>query len=159
MVKSKIHIDELLKKGHTVQFKPNGSSMCPTFASCRDDAIVAPYICGNKLRRGDVVLYRRDNELCYGNRELFTPDILVLHRIWKCKNRRYYMVGDNQTFVEGPIREEQIIGIMTGMIRKGRMFTTKNLWYRLWSCCWLRLRPFRRVLLTTMMYIWKKAKR
>uniref|UniRef100_UPI0040560DFE S24/S26 family peptidase n=1 Tax=Acetatifactor sp. TaxID=1872090 RepID=UPI0040560DFE len=132
-MKEKISIEELLAQGKTVQFTPIGSSMCPLFAPQRDQAIVAP-VEDRRLKRGDVVLYRRKQS------------VLVLHRIWKVKSDGFYMVGDNQREIEGPIEREQIKGIMVAMIRKGKQFSVQNPGYRLGTMVWLQLRPFRHVI-------------
>ena len=132
-MEEKVDIERMLMLGRTVQFTPIGSSMCPLFAPQRDQAIVAP-VGDRRLKRGDVVLYRREQ------------GILVLHRIWKVNRDGYYMVGDNQREVEGPLEREQVKGIMIAMVRKGKQFTTRNEWYRIFSSLWLWLRPVRNLL-------------
>ena len=126
----KADVEMLLASGNTVQIKPQGDSMYPLFVSGRDSAILAP-VSGGDCKRGDVVLYRREGS------------ILVLHRIWKKKEDGFYMVGDGQTPVEGPIREDQIRAIMTGMVRKEKQLSVRNPLYRMYAVFWLRLRPFR----------------
>ena len=54
------------------------------------------------------------------------------------------MVGDNQVQVEGPLRKEQVIGIMSGFVRKGKLLSSDDLWYRILSRVWLIMRPVRR---------------
>lgn len=124
-------IETLLKSGQTIQLFPQGYSMYPLLVPGRDEVILSP-LPKRPLRRGDVALYRRDEGL------------LVLHRICRCKNDGYYMVGDNQVQIEGPLREDQMIGIMTGFVRKGKLFSTDDLWYRIFSRIWLVMRPVRR---------------
>ena len=126
-------IEKLLVQGNTVQFKPQGYSMYPLFVPGRDEAVVAPAD-PKQLKRGDVVLYRRDGS------------ILVLHRIWKRKEDGFYLVGDNQKEIEGPLRPDQMKGILVQVIRKGRQFSTGNVFYRLSAALWLWLRPLRPVL-------------
>ena len=123
-------IEELLAQGRTVQFMPQGYSMYPLFVPGRDEAVVAPVDPG-RLKRGDVVLYRRDG------------GILVLHRIWKRKGDEFYLVGDNQEEIEGPLRLDQIKGVLIRIIRKGRQFSVTNVIYRLAAAIWLWLRPMR----------------
>lgn len=130
---AKQDIENLLAQGNTVQFKPQGYSMYPLFVPGRDEAVVAP-VDPQRLRRGDVVLYRRDES------------ILVLHRIWKRKEDGFYLVGDNQKEIEGPLRPDQIKGILVQVIRKGRQFSAGNVFYRLPAALWLWLRPMRPVL-------------
>ena len=124
-------IETLLKSGQTIQLFPQGYSMYPLLVPGRDEVILSP-LPDRPLRRGDVALYRRDT------------GILVLHRICRCKEDGYYMVGDNQVQVEGPLRKEQVIGIMSGFVRKGKLFSSDDLWYRILSRIWLVMRPVRR---------------
>lgn len=126
-------IEALLLQGSAVQFKPQGYSMYPLFVPGRDQAVVAPVDPG-RLKRGDVVLYRRDES------------ILVLHRIWKHTGDQFYLVGDNQKEIEGPLRPDQMRGILVEIIRNGKRFSVKNPIYRILSALWLRLRPLRPLL-------------
>ena len=96
----------------------------------RDEAIIRQAALAD-LKRGDVVLYRRKS------------GILVLHRIWKHKSDGFYMVGDNQTEIEGPLEDSQIKGLLVAFIRKGKYVETTQLFYRVISRFWLFLRPFR----------------
>lgn len=107
MTGARIDIEQLLREGNAIQIKPQGYSMYPMFVPGRDEAVIAP-VDVEKLRRGDVVLYRRENRL------------LVLHRLWKVRPEGLYMVGDNQTEVEGPLGREQVLGILEAFVRKGR---------------------------------------
>jgi len=90
---------------------------------------------GSALRRGDVVLYRRENGM------------LVLHRIYKIGQDGLYLLGDHQTAIEGPVRREQVKGKMTGMVRDGRYMDVGNPGYRMLSVVWLWLRPARRAIM------------
>lgn len=126
------NIESLLSNGKSVQLSPDGYSMYPLFVPGRDQAIISP-IGGRKLKKGDVVLYRRK------------ASILVLHRIYKIKNNGYFMVGDNQIEVEGPLEREQIKGILTAFIRKGKQVSVSHPIYIVFSRIWLFMRPVRRV--------------
>ncbi|MDE6699767.1 MAG: S24/S26 family peptidase [Acetatifactor sp.] len=130
MQEGRVSPEELLLEGRTIQFQPIGYSMYPLFVPGRDQAVVAP-IRDTVPGRGDVVLYRRDG------------GILVLHRIWKRGRDGFYLVGDNEHQIEGPLRRDQIKGILVGIVRKGRYFSVNNLLYRAASGLWLWLRPLR----------------
>lgn len=130
MQNEKSDIEKLLAEGHTVQIKPQGYSMYPMFIPGRDEAVISPVSPG-EARRGDVVLYRRES------------GILVLHRVWKRKPDGLYMVGDNQTEIEGPLKETQIKGILRAFVRKGRYTEATHPVYRAASRIWLFLRPMR----------------
>ncbi len=129
----RIDIEEVLREGKSIQIRPQGYSMCPLLVPGRDEVILHAADPA-ELRRGDVVLYRREGS------------ILVLHRIWRKRSDGFYMVGDNQTDVEGPIAAEQVRAIMTGLIRKGKYLSAGNPCYRFLAAVWLSLRPFRRAI-------------
>lgn len=130
MQNKKADIEKLLKEGNTIQLKPRGYSMYPLFIPGRDEAVIAPADPA-KLKRGDVVLYRRET------------GILVLHRICRRKKEGFYMVGDNQTEIEGPLKETQIKGILVAFVRNGRYTEVTHPFYRITSRIWLFLRPWR----------------
>ena len=125
-----IDIEQLLASDATIKIKPQGYSMYPLFVPGRDEACIdrADF---SSLKRGDVILYRRDK------------NILVLHRIWKITGNSFYMVGDNQTEIEGPLRADQVRGKLTGFVRNGKFVDVKNPIYRFLSGLWLFLRPLR----------------
>lgn len=137
-IQSKQDIEKLLDQGRAVQIKPRGYSMYPLFVPERDEAVVAPVSDTRQLKRGDVVLYRRD------------AGILVLHRIWKRKGDEFYLVGDNQREIEGPLRPDQMKGILVQVIRNGKRFSVGNVIYRFAAELWLRLRPLRPFLSRTV---------
>ena len=94
-------IEKLLEQGKRLRIKPRGYSMYPLIVPGRDEVFVerdSP----ESLRRGDVVLYRRRDE-----------NILVLHRIWKRKGDAFFLVGDNQKEIEGPLEASRIKGKIT----------------------------------------------
>ncbi|MCD8014029.1 MAG: S24/S26 family peptidase [Lachnospiraceae bacterium] len=137
MEKQKADIEQLLAEGQVIQLKPRGTSMYPMFVEGRDEAVIAPLkkiiqADGSlRLRRGDVVLYRRED------------GILVLHRICRCAREGYYLVGDHQSVEEGPIRDDQIRGILTGFIRRGNYCSVRHPVYLLAVRIWLILLPVR----------------
>lgn len=128
-----IDIENVLEQGQEIQLKPQGYSMYPMIIPGRDEAIIRKADHAG-LKRGDVVLYRREG------------GILVLHRICKRKKDEFYMVGDNQREVEGPLKKEQIKGILTGFVRNGKYVSVKQPVYVLLSRLWLFLRPVRPLL-------------
>lgn len=130
MGQKNVDILQLLEQGQSIQIKPQGYSMYPMFIPERDEAVLQRAEAA-KLKRGDVVLYRRDG------------GILVMHRIYKVKKNTFYMVGDNQREVEGPLREDQIKGVLTGFFRNGKYTSVRNPIYILASRLWLFLRPVR----------------
>ena len=125
-----LDIEQLLKQGNVIRIKPQGTSMYPLFVPGRDEACIERTDFSS-IKRGDVILYRRDKS------------ILVLHRIWKITGNSFYMVGDNQTEIEGPLRADQVRGKLIGVIRNGHFIDVHNPLYRILSGLWLWLRPLR----------------
>lgn len=81
-------------KENDIKIKPKGYSMYPLFVPGRDYAVIT-HIEPDKLKKGDVVLYRRHDN----------TGILVLHRICRIDKNGFYMVGDNQSEIEGPLEK------------------------------------------------------
>lgn len=125
------NIEELLESGKAVQISPRGYSMYPVIVPGRD-AVIVQKEDPAKLKRGDVALYRRDG------------GILVIHRICRKDEKGFYMVGDNQTEIEGPLRPDQIRGRMVALVRNGKEIDVGSLPYRLPCSIWLLMRPVRR---------------
>ncbi len=140
------NIEKILDSGKAIQIKPQGYSMYPVIVPGRDEAIVQKEDPA-KLKRGDVALYRRDGS------------ILVIHRICRKNKKGYYMVGDNQTEIEGPLRPDQIKGKMVALIRNGKEIDVRSLRYRIPCSIWLFMRPVRRpvsLAAAAMKKLWKK---
>ena len=126
----KIDLEQLLRDGNIIRIKPQGYSMYPLFIPGRDEALIQQTSATN-CRRNDVVLYRRDQ------------GILVLHRICRITEDGFFMVGDNQWEIEGPLRSDQIIGKLVAFVRNGREISVQNPVYRFLSSLWLLMLPVR----------------
>lgn len=135
-------IEGLLGMGKAVRIKPQGYSMYPLIVPGRDSVIIESTE-ADGLKRGDVALYRRSS------------GILVIHRIFRHDADVFYFVGDNQTAVEGPIKAEQIIGVMTVLERNGRSISTDSIIYRAVCMIWLWMRPIRRPVSVTAAFLKK----
>lgn len=138
-------IQEYLKERKQYKISPSGSSMCPFIVGGRDEVVLSSL--PTRLKKGDVVWYRREN------------GIHVLHRIYRIQNQEYYMVGDNQTEVEGPLCQNQILGFVTQIYRKNKVINCDSYWYRLVTLLWLWLRPFRPIVLYVIQRIIKVKKK
>lgn len=123
---------ELAEEGRVVSMLIAGSSMSPFLCHNRD------YIYFTKpdreLRRGDMVFYQRDTGQ------------YVMHRIYKRKKDGYYMVGDAQTQIEGPLRGDQIFARIIKVKRKGRIIEPGNFWWEFFEHVWIRIIPMRKVI-------------
>ena len=135
--------EEILARGESVQFPTTGYSMYPLLNPDKRDQVIVIPLEGRKLKRGDVVLYRRDGEKGVTDAEGFAQGILVLHRIHHVKGDSVYLVGDNQNQVEGPLRMEQLRGIMTARVRSGKTLSVRNPLYVVSTRLWLLVCPIR----------------
>ena len=123
-------IQERLAAGESVQFTPRGISMRPMIEGGRDQVVLSPL--PEKLKKYDLPLYRRKNGQ------------FVLHRIVKvCKDGTYTCCGDHQCQLEKGLRHEQMIGLATSYVRKGKKLTNKNLLYRFYRMTWTWVRKYR----------------
>ena len=123
-------IEEKLIDGHSVHFSPGGISMLPTLRQGKDTVVLSPL--PNRLKKYDMVLYRRDN------------DQYVLHRIIKIGDT-YTCIGDNQFSPERGLRQEQMIAIVTSFYRAGRYIKVNNPIYQLYCRIWHYSRLPRRI--------------
>ena len=83
----------LIEEGKQVSMIISGSSMAPFLIHARDHIYLKSP--SGELRKGDMVFYQRSN------------GEYVMHRIYNVKNEEYYLIGDAQTVIEGPIQREQ----------------------------------------------------
>lgn len=124
--------EELLKSGNII-FPNKGTSMLPLLREGRDVMIIKKKKEGKRFRKGDAVLFERRN----GD--------LVLHRISDVLRGGYLIIGDNCTEKEH-VKEKQVLGIMTGVIRDGKK-TVKvtDPMYRLYLLAWTSIFPVRKI--------------
>ena len=71
----------------------------------------------------------------------------VMHRICNIKPEGYYIVGDAQTVIEGPVREDQIFAVITKVKRKGKWIEPGDFWWEFFEHVWIHMIPIRRVLM------------
>lgn len=139
----KSDIAELLSQGQSVQFMPKGYSMYPFLNPDKQDQVIIQPLGERSIRRGDVVLYRRDGAYGETDEKGFAKGILVLHRIIRREGDEIYLVGDNQNQVEGPLRTGQVLGIMVARIRKGKTMNVTFVPYKISAALWMMVCPIR----------------
>ena len=121
---------ELLEQGESVSLTVTGNSMSPFLVHGRDTVYLSRLT--RPVRRGDVLLYRREN----GN--------YVLHRVFKAGPESLTMIGDAQTILEPGIQPEQVIAIVTRVERKGKPLGPGSFWWGFFEKIWIRIIPLRR---------------
>lgn len=125
-------LKELTEGGREVRMLISGNSMSPFLIHQRDSIYFKKP--DRELRKGDMVFYQRDNGQ------------YVMHRICKVKPEGYYIVGDAQQQIEGPVRREQIFGLITKVNRKGKWLEPGDFWWEFFGHAWLHLIPMRRMI-------------
>ncbi len=110
-----------------------GSSMHPVLRDRRDTVYLqAPH---RPLKKGDVILYCRDN------------GAYVLHRIIRLMGEGEYLCsGDNQ-YISERVEGRQVLAVAESFCRGGKTFTPGHLGYRVIVWAWVGLFPVRRPLL------------
>lgn len=68
----------------------------------------------------------------------------VMHRIYKKKPEGYYIVGDAQTEIEGPVDRGQIFALIIKVKRKDRIIRPGDFWWEFFEHVWIRMIPLRR---------------
>ena len=124
--------EEELDKHGTLVFPNKGRSMMPLLRENRDLMLIekkGPERC----RKYDAVLFKRG-------------DRYVLHRILRVREKDYYIVGDNCWRGE-IVRDDQILGILTQVIRDGKTIRPEDKAYRVYVHLWCDAFPLRAGLL------------
>lgn len=124
----------LLAQGHTdLPLIITGNSMHPFLINERDAVFLSPV--QFPLRRGELLLYRRDNGQ------------YVLHRVCKVSPDGCDTVGDGQYRVERGIRPDQMIATVHRVMRKGKLLQKGSFLWWVFEKPWLWLLPLRPKLL------------
>lgn len=119
-----------------------GTSMMPLLRQGRDVMIIERPT--GRLKKYDVPLYIR-------------PDgMYVLHRILKVRKNDYVICGDHCTVKEYGITDNDIVGVLTGVIRDGKTITTDSLGYKLYYHLWCDFFPIR-VFLIKLKYFTRRV--
>ena len=131
--------DELEQNGSLV-FPNKGTSMMPLLRQNRDLMVIekkGPERC----KKYDAVLFKRG-------------DSYVLHRILKVREKDYWIVGDNRRTGDY-VRDEQILGVLTQVVRDGRTIRATDPGYQLYVHLWCDLFPLRSALLLAREAVYK----
>ena len=107
----------------------SGNSMSPFLIHGRDTVYLSPI--EGEVRRGDMILYRRDSGQ------------YVLHRVYSVGKDAYSMVGDGQSTVETGIRREQMVATVTHVTRKGKTLAPGSFWWDFFAKVWIGVLPLR----------------
>lgn len=140
---------ELFKMGKEVRLAVTGGSMYP-FLREGQDSVTLANAQSYAPRVGDIVLIRRDNGQ------------YVLHRVVKvshllsdlrAKEEAFYLLGDAQTRIEGPLSKKCILAVVTSVCRNGKIININSVLWRFLSFVWILLRPMRAIIINAYIKI------
>ncbi|MBR2526898.1 MAG: S24/S26 family peptidase [Blautia sp.] len=117
--------EEVLERDGSIVYYSVGDSMEPLIRSGRDLLVIEKP--RGRLKKYDIPLYRR------------ASGQYILHRIIQVKEDGYVACGDNRFTTEYPVRDSQIIGVLTALTREGRIIPLKGFRYRLYVFFWCDL--------------------
>ncbi len=126
---SKKTFEEVIEEKGELIYTNLGDSMYPLIKDRDLLVIKRPSF---PLHRLDIPLYKRENGQ------------YVLHRIIKIREHDYIICGDNRTNKEYGITEENVIGVLTHIIRNGRKISVYSLQKKLYAHLWSDVFLFRR---------------
>ena len=120
-----ISFEEYLEKHGSLTYANVGASMLPLLRQDKDLFTVRKKG-AERCKVGDVVIYRRP------------PEQYVLHRIIEVRPDDYVILGDNCITKETGIRDEDILGVLTGFTRGGKKHSVEEAGYRVYSTVIMR---------------------
>ena len=125
-----ISFDEYLETHGSLTYTNVGTSMLPLLRQGKDHFTVERKG-AERCKAGDVVLYRRP------------PDRYVLHRVVEVRPDDYVILGDNCVAKEYGIKDEDILGVMTGYVRDGKTHSVTEPGYQRYTSYILHTIPLR----------------
>lgn len=134
-------LKQLVEEGESVSMRIVGSSMSPFLIHDRD--LITFKAPERELKKGDMVFFQRESGQ------------YVMHRIYAVKPDGYYMVGDAQAEIEGPIRREQIFAVIIKVRRKGKWMEPGDFWWNFFERVWINIIPFRKVVTVFYSLVYK----
>jgi hypothetical protein len=138
--------NEIIEQGGRAWITVAGMSMYPFLKEGRDSVELSK-ACFAQIKKGDIVLIKRVN------------DVYVLHRVLKVCKDCFYMIGDAQQWVEGPLLPEQLQAVVTRVKRKGHIISCDNILLKLFVFVWRLLIPVRSKILRLLSLAKKVARK
>ena len=119
----KVTYEEVLEKHGKIIYKNVGTSMMPLLRQNRDLMIIEKRPQG-RLKKYDAVLYKSK-----GGK-------YILHRILKDGENDYTICGDHCIRREFGIKDSQILGVLTGVVRDGKTISVTDKKYLFYVHLW-----------------------
>ena len=132
-------VRSILEEGKEVPLVVTGNSMMPFLIDRRDQVLIKRI--ERPLKKGDIAFFQRENGQ------------YIMHRIHfmrkddRTGENQFYFIGDGQKNIEGPIKETQIFGVITGVLRKGKYLDEHTFTWRFFKNIWRYVIPFRSLII------------
>lgn len=127
-------LENTLKEVGLICIETKGTSMNPLLYSGKNKVLIVK--ANGKLKKHDIVLYKRDN------------GIYVLHRIMKVLGDSYVLCGDNHCFLEYGITDKHILGVAEGYYNGEKYIEfSKSFRYKIYKFFWCNSLTFRAFLI------------
>lgn len=123
-------IQEILDAGGKARLTVTGTSMFPFLHDGRD-SVELQKVYLPELKRGDIVLFQR------------LSGEYILHRVVRIEPHAFFVMGDNQQWLEGPLYPDQLIAIAGAVWRGDKRVCCRSFGWRFLSGFWLLVIPFR----------------
>ena len=123
-----------LKQYGKLTYRVVGTSMLPLLRQKRDLFIAEPKT-ERRCKVGDVALFLRP------------PNRYVLHRVIAVNEHDYTTLGDHSINPEHGVTDADILAVMTGYVRGGKVHQVTERGYRIYTAVWLHTRGLRVFLL------------
>jgi len=126
--------EQVLEENGFFVWRSVGVSMFPLIREGRDQILIRKRP-EARLKKYDVVLYRRPDVTGRG--------AYVLHRILRVnEDGTYWIVGDN-CYIGETVKEEDVLGVLISVIRKGKNISVADTGYRIYTRLWCDCYPLR----------------
>ena len=135
-------IKEILEGGGSAWITVTGMSMYP-FLREDEDCVELSSTSIDTIKRGDIVLIQR-----------ITGEY-ILHRVLRREKESFYIIGDAQQWVEGPLMPEQLIAVVTAVKRNKLQFTCQNKFWKLLVKIWINMIPLRHLFIKGIRFLGK----
>lgn len=130
MMEAKVYsFEEMLDEKGYIIYTNIGFSMMPLLRQKRDVIEIRKKAPG-RCKKYDAVLYKRGNKY-------------ILHRILKVLPDGYIIAGDHCVVLERDIKDENILGVMTRVVRDGKTISVDDFWYKVYVHLWCDVYPVR----------------
>lgn len=132
-------VRSILEEGKEVPLVVTGNSMMPFLIDRRDQVLIKRI--ERPLKKGDIAFFQRENGQ------------YIMHRIHfmrkddRTGENQFYFIGDGQKNIEGPIKETQIFGVITGVLRKGKYLDEHTFTWGFFENIWRYVIPFRSLII------------